>query len=130
MGGHAGVGVDGQATLNELACRERDAAPIFERSKAVIGDKNSLHFFEVRVSVEGGVSAEKEVGDDADRPDIAKRQAAQFNVRGITPGGGGQEKGLHWLSVTSLFEDFGGHVAWGAAGGGEDVESLLVHDSR
>lgn len=75
MGCHAGVGVDGQAALDELSRGERDAAPVFERSEAVIGDKDGLHFFEVRVSVEGGVSAEKEVGDDADRPDIAKRQA-------------------------------------------------------
>lgn len=86
VGRHAGIGVDGQAPLDKLAGGERDAAPVFERSEAVIGDKDGLHFFEVRVSVEGGVSAEKEVGDDADRPDIAKRQAEKFSLGGILRG--------------------------------------------
>jgi hypothetical protein len=39
-------------------------------------------------------------------------------------------KAVHWFSVTGLFEDFGGHVAWCTAGGGEDVELLFVHDAR
>lgn len=125
---HAGVGVDGQAALDEFARGKRDAAPVFERSEAVIGDKDGLHFFEVRISVEGSVSAEKKVGNDADRPDIAKRRAREFSFGGVSLGS--LEKCLHWLAMTSLFEYFWGHVAWSAAGCGEDVESLFVHDSR
>jgi hypothetical protein len=36
---------------------------------------------------------------------------------------------VHWFSVASFLEDFGSHVAWCAAGGGEDVELLFVHDA-
>jgi hypothetical protein len=32
--------------------------------------------------------------------------------------------------MTTLFEDFRGHVAWGAAGRGQHVELLFVHDAR
>lgn len=87
VGRHAGIGVDGQAALDELARGERDAAPVVERSETVISDKDGLHFFEVRVSVEGGVSAEEKVGDDTDRPDIAKRKADEFNLVWTSPGG-------------------------------------------
>lgn len=83
---HASVGVDGQAALDKLTGRKRDAAPVFEGSEAVIGDKDGLHFFKVRVSIERGVSAEKEVGDDADRPDIAKRQAGSLTLGGFLLG--------------------------------------------
>jgi hypothetical protein len=38
-------------------------------------------------------------------------------------------RGVHWFPVAGLFEDFGGHIAWGAAGGGKDVELLFVHDA-
>lgn len=31
--------------------------------------------------------------------------------------------------MTSFFEDFRSHVAWGTACCGEDVESLFVHDT-
>lgn len=88
MGRHAGVGIDGQTAFDELARGEGDAPPVFERSETVISNKDGLHFFEIRVTVEGGVSAEKEVGDDADRPDIAKRQAEEFNFEEISPGEG------------------------------------------
>lgn len=32
--------------------------------------------------------------------------------------------------MTGLLEDFRGHVAWRAAGGGKDVKGLVVHYSR
>lgn len=32
--------------------------------------------------------------------------------------------------MAALFEDFGGHVAWRAAGGGKYVKGLIVHYSR
>ncbi len=37
---------------------------------------------------------------------------------------------LHWFAVTGLFEYLGRHVAWRAAGCGQDVELLFVHYSR
>ena len=36
----------------------------------------------------------------------------------------------HWFAVASLLEDFRCHVAWCAAGGGQDMELLFVHDAR
>lgn len=69
--GHARARVGGQATADEVARRERDAAPVFERREGVVGHQDGLHFFEVRVPVEGGVAAEEEVGDYADGPDVA-----------------------------------------------------------
>lgn len=38
--------------------------------------------------------------------------------------------GLHRFSMTTLFEDFRGHVAWRAAGGSKYVKGLIVHYSR
>jgi len=32
--------------------------------------------------------------------------------------------------MTGFFEDFGGHVAWGTARCGEDVEGFFVYDAR
>lgn len=71
VGGHALRRVDGQAALDELAGRQRDAAPVLERGEGVVGDEDRLHLLEVAVAVEGGVAAEEEVGDDADGPDVA-----------------------------------------------------------
>lgn len=71
VGGHAGVGVSGEAAFDEVAGGERDAAPVFERGEAVVGDEDCLHFFEVGVPVEGGVAAEEEVGYYAYGPDVA-----------------------------------------------------------
>jgi hypothetical protein len=47
-----------------------DAAPVFYRRETVVCHENSLHFFEVGVPIEGRVAAEKEVGDDADSPEV------------------------------------------------------------
>ena len=71
VGGHARGGVDGQAALDEVARRERDAAPVLERREGVVGHQDGLHLFQVRVPVEGRVAAQEEVGDDADGPDVA-----------------------------------------------------------
>lgn len=37
---------------------------------------------------------------------------------------------LHWFAVSCLTEDLGRHVAWRSAGRCENVELLLIHDSR
>ncbi len=37
---------------------------------------------------------------------------------------------VHGFTVAGLFEDFRCHVTWCAAGCGQDMELLLVHDSR
>ena len=71
MRGHAFGGVDGEAAFYEFARGEGDGAPVFERGEAVVGDEDGLHFFEVRVSVEGGVAAEEEVCYYAYGPDVA-----------------------------------------------------------
>ena len=49
-------------------------------------------------------------------------------IRGLVGVGG--KGGIHGFAVAGLFEDFRCHVAWCAAGRGQDVELLLVHDSR
>lgn len=69
--GHARVRVDGQAALDEVACGQRDAAPVLERGEGVVGHEDGLHLLEVGVPVEGRVAAEEEVGDHADGPDVA-----------------------------------------------------------
>lgn len=74
VGGHALLGVDGQAALDELAGRVADPAPVLERGEGVVGDENGLHFFEVRFAVEGRVAAEEKVGYYADGPDVAVGQ--------------------------------------------------------
>lgn len=68
---HAGVGVDGEAALDEFARGEGDAAPVFQGREGVVGDEDGLHFFQVGVPVEGGVAAEEEVCDDTDRPYVS-----------------------------------------------------------
>lgn len=70
MSCHAGGRVDGEAAADELASCEGDAAPVFKRSERVIGDKDSLHFFEVGVAVKRSVAAEEEVGYHANGPDV------------------------------------------------------------
>jgi len=49
----------------------RDATPIFNRCERVVCNKNSLHFFQVRVAVKGGIAAKEEVCDDTYGPDVA-----------------------------------------------------------
>lgn len=71
VGRHAGARVNGQAAADEVARREGDAAPVFEGREGVVGDEDGLHFFQVRVPVEGRVAAEEEVGYYADGPDVA-----------------------------------------------------------
>lgn len=69
--GHARCWIDCQAATNEFTSSEGNAAPVFEGSKRVVGDEDSLHLLKVRVAIEGCVAAEKEVSDDADSPDVA-----------------------------------------------------------
>ena len=64
-----------------------------------------MHFFEVGVSVERCVAAEEEVGYYADGPDVDR------------------------FSMAGFLKNFGSHVAGCSAGGGQDVELLLVHYS-
>lgn len=74
MGCHARVGVDGEAAFDKFARREGHATPVFEGSEGVVGHEDSLHFFEVGVSVERRVAAEKEVSYDTNGPNIAVRK--------------------------------------------------------
>lgn len=106
VGGDALVLVNGEAAPDKVLCGRGDAAPVLDRGEAVVGVEDGLHLLEVGVAVEGGVAAEQEVGDDANGPEV------------------------DGLAVARLLEDLGGHVAGGAAGGGEHVELLLVHDAR
>jgi len=79
--GDALFGVDGQAAVDELAGRLRDAAPVLLRGVRVVGRQDGLHLLQVGLAVEGGVAAEEEVGDDADGPDVsAPRKRMQSTV--------------------------------------------------
>ncbi len=64
------MGVDGEAAFDEVAGGEGNAAPVFEGREGVVCDEDCLHFFEVGVPVEGGVTAEEEVGYYSDGPDV------------------------------------------------------------
>ena len=70
MSGHPGRGLDSETATDEFAGGERNAAPVFEWGEGVVGHEDGLHFFEVGVTVEGGVAAEEKVGYDANSPDI------------------------------------------------------------
>ncbi len=102
VGGHAGFGVDGQAAVDEVAGGAGDAAPVFGRGEGVVGYQDGLHFFQVRVPVEGRVAAEQEVGYYADGPDVAFGSGAEDVSDGWLVGkrvGWGWEelKGVHTL---------------------------------
>ena len=71
---HACVGVDGEAAFDEFARREGHATPVFEGGEGVVGHEDSLHFFEVGVSIERRVAAEKEVSYHTNGPDVAVRK--------------------------------------------------------
>ena len=111
-----------------------------------------MHFFEVGVPVEGRVAAEEEVGYYSYGPDVAVgggRLAWEF---GGERREGGRERGvlgvgervsgegccfwgrvkegfIHRFPMPALLEYLRRHVARCAAGGGEDVEGLIVHDT-
>ena len=133
MRGHAFCGVDGKAAFYEFAGGEGDGAPVFEGGEAVVGDEDGLHFFEVGVSVEGGVAAEEEVGYYADGPDVA----GEGSNTGVSVGfcrvlvfGKGGDICVHWFSVPGLLEDFRSHVSWCAACCSQDVKCFFVHYPR
>ena len=103
---HALRRINGQAGLDELAGGAGYASPVSQGGERIVCGEDGLHLLEVRVSVEGRVPAKQEIGNDANRPDV------------------------DGFPVAGFFEYLRGHVARCAAGGGEDVEGLLVHDSR
>lgn len=128
MRGHAFGGVDGEAAFYEFARGEGDGAPVFERGEAVVGDEDGLHFFQVRVSVEGGVAAEEEVCYYAYGPDVAggiTSVSGGFEIIGVEEG-----VSIHWFSVPRLLEDFRSHVPWCAAGCSQDMKCFFVHYPR
>lgn len=122
MGRHPLFWVDSETLLDEAPGGVGDVAPVFDGCEGVVGLQDGLHLFEVRVSVERGVSAEEEVCDDPDSPDVAATKSAWMRATG--------EISLHRLAVAGLLEDLGSHIARCTAGGGQDVELLLVHDPR
>ena len=68
---HASLRVDGQASFDKLPRRNRDRAPVFERGERVVGNEDSLHFFEIGVPIKRGVAAEEEICYYAYCPDVA-----------------------------------------------------------
>ena len=72
MGGQALLGVNCEAAFYEFTRGEGDEAPVFEGREGVVGYEDGLHFFEVGVTVEGGVSAKEEVRYYAYCPDVAR----------------------------------------------------------
>lgn len=72
MRGDTGDGVDGKAALDEFAGGRADVLPVFCGGEGVVGYEDGLHFFEVRIAVEGGVAAEEEVGYYANGPEVAE----------------------------------------------------------
>lgn len=99
------LGINRQTPPNQILGLLTHILPIFGWIKPIIPRHNSLHFLDARVTVKGRVTTEQKVGYDPESPDINR------------------------FSVAGLFEDFGGHVAWCAAGGGEDVKGFFVDDA-
>jgi len=119
---HACSRIDSQAAADKLAGGERDATPVFERGKRVVGFEDGLHLLEVGVTVEGRVATEEEIGYDTDGPDVAVacQRGLMCSLTKLC---------LHRLSVASLPENLRCHVTWGTTGGCEHMELLLVHDA-
>lgn len=86
VGGHAVGWVDGETALYEVSCGVGDAAPVFDGGEGVVGDEDGLHFFKVAVAVEGGVTAEEEIGYYADGPDVAVGEKGDKSVMLFTGG--------------------------------------------
>ena len=70
MGGHSLSWVDCEALLDEVSGCLGDVPPVFDWCERVVCLEDSLHLFQIRIAVEWGISAEEEVGDDADSPDV------------------------------------------------------------
>jgi len=70
VGGHALFRVDGQTLFDKVTSGMRDVSPIFDRCERVVGLQDGLHFFQIRISVERSITAEEEVRDNADSPDV------------------------------------------------------------
>ena len=118
---HTRCWIDGQTAANELASSQRDAAPVFERCEGVVSNEDSLHFFKVRVAIERSVTAEEEVGDNTNGPDITVHELAVVETQ--------SSRHLHRLSVASLSEDLRRHITRSAAGRSKDMELFFIHDA-
>lgn len=62
--------VDGQAASNEITSGFGYGAPVFCRLELVVAPDDGFHFLLLGVAVEGSVTAEEEVGNDAHGPDV------------------------------------------------------------
>ena len=62
--------IDREARRNEAAGGVRDVAPVLLGLEGVVARDDRLHLLLLRVAVEGGVSREQEVNNDAHCPDI------------------------------------------------------------
>lgn len=69
-GGRSLARVDGEASADEVASRCRDRCPILFGFKLVISANDGFHLLLLIVPVEGGVTTQEEVGDDAHGPDV------------------------------------------------------------
>lgn len=69
-GGGPLSGVDGQTASDEVASGFGDGVPVLCGLELVVAADDGFHFLLLGISVEGCVTAEQEVGDDAHRPDV------------------------------------------------------------
>jgi len=97
--------IDRQTPTDKILGFITDILPILPWLKAVIPCHNSLHFLHRGVTVERRISAEEEVSDNAQGPDV------------------------DGLAMTRFLKDLWGHVAWCSASGGEDMEGFFVDDA-
>lgn len=97
--------INSQTPPHKILCFIRHILPILGGLKTIIARHDGLHFLDARVTVKGRVTTEEKVGYDAEGPDV------------------------DGFAVAGFLEDFGGHVAGGAACCGEDVEGFFVYDA-
>lgn len=76
MGRHTFLGVNSEAAFNEFTRRRGDAAPVFYWGEGVVCYQDCLHFFEVGVAIEGGVTAKEKVSYYAYGPYVSIRKRA------------------------------------------------------
>lgn len=95
---------------------------MFERSKRIIGDQDSLHFLQVGVTIKRGITTQEKVRDNTNSPDVTVYLVHQL-LSTLREGCVDE----HRFSMTRLLEYFGSHVAWGAARCREDVKGFFVH---
>jgi len=98
-------GVDVQEMIDEILGLWTHTRPIL-LVELIVSVHDGVHFVDARFILKRWVSAEKEESNDADGPHVDR------------------------LTVANLFEDFGGHVTWSTARGGQNVELVGVNDAR